>query len=382
MIKEIGLNINMEEKIFVTKSNLPEFNEYIEEIKDLWNTGILTNMGIKHQLLQKKLIEHLKLNDMELVVNGHMALEISLQSMELKGEVITTPFTFASTTHAIVRSGLTPVFCDINPIDFTIDAYKIESLITDRTTAILPVHVYGNICNIDKIQKIANKYNLKVIYDAAHSFGVELNNQGIGTFGDISCFSFHATKVFNSIEGGALCINNNNYIEKIKLLRNFGIEADGSILYSGTNAKMNEFAAAMGLCNLKYMNLAIKQRKIIFERYKEHLENIKGITLNPYPPNNVKSNYAYFPIIFDKDILGINRNDIQEILAKENIFSRKYFYPITSQTNCYINKYKGDTPIAKYISNNVLCLPIYPGLNLEIIDKICNIILNKINKEK
>ena len=203
----------MGDKILVTRSSMPDLNEYVDEIKELWETHWLTNMGVKHQKLQKDLEEYLSVEHIDLLTNGHMALELTLQAMDLQGEVITTPFTFASTTHAIIRNGLKPVFCDINPEDFTMDISKIEALITDKTCAILPVHVYGNVCNVEEIQRIADKYGLKVIYDAAHTFGERYDDKGIGSFGDASCFSFHATKVFNTIEGGAVCYKNKELVK-------------------------------------------------------------------------------------------------------------------------------------------------------------------------
>ena len=264
------------EKILVTRSSMPDLEEYIDEIKDLWETHWLTNMGVKHQELQAKLVEYLNVKNVELLTNGHMALELSMQAMNLQGEVITTPFTFASTTHAIVRNGLKPIFCDINPVDFTIDVTKLESLITDKTCAIVPVHVYGNVCNIDEIDRIAKKYGIKVIYDAAHTFGVEYKGKGIGTFGDASCFSFHATKVFNTIEGGAVCYTNESFGRALYRLKNFGIKDQETVDGIGANAKMNEFCAAMGLCNLKHVDNEIEKRKKVYERYISHLEKIEG----------------------------------------------------------------------------------------------------------
>jgi dTDP-4-amino-4,6-dideoxygalactose transaminase len=234
-------------KILVTRSSMPELQEYINEIKSIWDTHWLTNMGVKHQELQKNLIDYMGVEQIELLTNGHMALELSMQAFNLEGEVITTPFTFASTTHAIVRNGLKPVFCDIDPITFTMDPSKIEKLITDKTSAIVPVHVYGNICNIEEIDRIAKKYGLKVIYDAAHTFGETYKGKGIGTFGDASCFSFHATKVFNTIEGGCVCYHDEEFGRALYKLKNFGIRNEEIVDGVGANAKMNEFCAAMGL---------------------------------------------------------------------------------------------------------------------------------------
>ncbi len=257
------------DKILVTQSSMPDLDDYINEIKDIWDTRWLTNMGSKHQRLQAQLKDYLDVNNIDLLTNGHMAIELTIQAMGLTGEVITTPFTFASTTHAIVRNGLTPVFCDINPDDYTIDVTKLESLITEKTSAIIPVHVYGNICNVEEIDKIAKKHNLKVIYDAAHTFGVKYKGKGIGCFGDASCFSFHATKVFNTIEGGAVCFKDEAFLDEIYNLKNFGIRDPETVSGISANAKMNEFRAAMGLCNLKNIDTEIAKRKAVVERYRE-----------------------------------------------------------------------------------------------------------------
>jgi dTDP-4-amino-4,6-dideoxygalactose transaminase len=247
---------------------MPELNEYMDEIKDLWESHWLTNMGPKHKQLQSELCKYMGVENIDLFTNGHMAIELTLQALNLQGEVITTPFTFASTTHAIVRNGLEPVFCDIDPVTFTMDTDKLESLITDRTCAILPVHVYGNVCNIEEIERIAHKYELKVIYDACHTFGETYKGKGIGSYGDASCFSFHATKVFNSIEGGAVCFKDKRLGELLYDLKNFGIHGPEEVSAVGANAKMNEFCAAMGLCNLKHLEEEIGKRKIVADRYK------------------------------------------------------------------------------------------------------------------
>ncbi len=362
-------------KIPLIYSSMPSIEEYIEEIRSIWDTHWLTNMGPKHEEFRTKLKNYLKVKNIDLLTNGHMALELAIQALELKGEVITTPFTFASTTHAIVRNGLTPVFCDINSKDFTIDESKIESLITDKTTAIVPVHVYGNICNVEEIERIANKYDLKVIYDAAHTFGEEYKGKGVGTFGDVSCFSFHATKVFNSIEGGAVCFNDDKLVSKFESLKNFGINGSESVDYIGANAKMNEFSAAMGICNLRHIEQNIEKRKLLVERYIENLDNINGIIVNKVN-NDVKSNYSYFPIVINEKVFGKSRDELYELLLNENIETRKYFYPLTSEFECYKGVYDSNTtPVAKYISERVLTLPLYADLTLEDVDYICKTIL-------
>lgn len=372
----------MENKILVTRSSMPNIEEYIEEIKSIWDSRWMTNMGVKHNELEVKLEEYLDVDKISLFSNGHMALELALQAMNLKGEVITTPFTFASTTHAIVRNGLTPVFCDINESDYTIDVNKIENLITDKTCAIVPVHVYGNICNIDEIERIAKKYDLKVIYDAAHTFAVRYKDKGIGTYGDASMFSFHSTKVFNTIEGGAICFKDKELGKRLYQLKNFGIKSETVVDGIGANAKMNEFQAAMGLCNLRYIDREIEKRKRIVERYRENLINVDGIKLCE-PQKNVISNYSYFPVVFDENIFGATRNEVCEKLKENNIFARKYFYPLTSGFDCFNGKYDVDeTPIALYISKRILTLPLYADLELNEVDRICKVIMSLNNKLK
>lgn len=362
----------MKQKINVTKSSMPSYEEYCEEIKSIWDTVHLTNMGPIHNKLKDKLKDYLKVANIELFVNGHLALYCALKSLKLKGEIITTPFTFASTTNAIIQAGCTPIFCDVKD-DYTIDENKIASLITDKTTAILGVHVYGNICNVDAIDKIANKYNLKVIYDAAHAFGVEYNGKGIGSYGDVSMFSFHATKVFHTIEGGCLTFKDEKLAKEIALQRNFGVNGDELELF-GTNAKMNEFQAAMGICNLRAIDKEIKKREQVFIRYNERLGNIEGITLLK-KQINVKRNFAYYPILVDEKKFGETRDFIAERLLEQDILARKYFYPLVSENKKFSNDETVNTPIAKQFSKNILCLPLYADLSIEEVDRICDIIL-------
>lgn len=366
----------MNKQILVTRSSMPDFEEYCNEIKELWETHWLTNMGVKHKELEKSLLEYLKTPNITLFTNGHLALECVITAFNFpKGsEVITTPFSFASTTHAISRNGLVPVFCDINPENFTIDADKIESLITEKTCAIIPVHVYGNLCDVEKIEEIAKKYNLKVIYDAAHAFGVKKNGIGVSNFGDASMFSFHATKVFNTIEGGAVTYKDKKLNKILYDIKNFGITGPESVEYIGGNAKMNEFQAAMGICNLRHVDNEIEKRKKVVERYRERLGNVEGIKLIPIQ-KEIKENYAYFPVIFDN--YKYTRDEIFKKLGKENIIARKYFYPLINDFECYKGKYSSkDTPIAKYMADRVLTLPLYADLELEIVDRICKIILD------
>lgn len=367
----------MESKILVTRSSMPSMEEYIEEIRSIWDSHWLTNMGEKHKALQAELQKYMGVPAVELLTNGHMALELSLQAMNLQGEVITTPFTFASTTHAIVRNGLEPVFCDIDPETYTMDVTRIERLITDRTCAILPVHVYGNICNIEEIERIAHKYGLKVLYDAAHTFGETYKGQGIGNFGDASCFSFHATKVFNTIEGGAVCYRDPDMGRRLYELKNFGIHGPEEVDAVGANAKMNEFCAAMGLCNLRHVDEEIAKRRAVVERYREHLEGVDGLRLNVQQPE-VRSNYAYFPVVFDENLFGASRNEVMDALAQNGIGARKYFYPLTNTFECFHGKYDVDaTPVALHVAKRVLTLPLYADLSMEDVDRICKIVLEQ-----
>ncbi|OKZ73776.1 MAG: aminotransferase [Clostridium sp. 26_22] len=366
-------------KIMVTQSSMPKIDEYMEEIKSIFESKWLTNMGEKHIELEKNLKNYLDIKNISLFTNGHTALTIGIQSMNFPkgGEVITTPYSFASTTHAIVENGLKPIFCDIDPETYTIDVNKIERLITNKTCAILPVHVYGHVCDVENIDKLAKKYNLKVIYDAAHVFGVKYKGKSVAEYGDMSMFSFHATKVFNTIEGGALVYKDENLKSYIDKLKNFGINGPDHVEYVGINGKMNEFCAAMGICNLRHINGEIEKRKRVYERYVERLSNIEGVQLSLIQ-DNVLPNYAYFPVIFDKEKYGKSRDEVQQELAQNNIYSRKYFYPLISDYECYKDNFdSNETPIAKNISDNVLTIPMYADLELKDVDRICDIILKK-----
>ncbi len=366
------------DKILVTRATLPPIEEFMEEIKSIWDNRWLTNMGDKHIALQKQLETFLKVTHVELMVNGHMALELAIQAFDLKGEVITSPFTFASTTHAIVRNGLKPVFADIKESDCTLDPEQIEGLITNKTCAILPVHVYGNICDIKAIEDIAQRYNLKVIYDAAHAFGEEYDKIGVGNYGDASMFSFHATKVFNSIEGGCVCFSENEYKDKLYNLKNFGIRSPEVVEAVGANAKMNEFQAAMGICNLRHIEENIQLRKKIVNRYQARLGGVKGIKVWHEQPN-VKHNYSYFPIFIDDEKYGMDRDALFDILDQNGIGTRKYFYPLTSCFDVYKEMFDvGKTPVAFRISNQVMTLPLYPDLQMETVDYICDIISDNV----
>ncbi len=357
-------------KINVTKSSMPSYEEYCEEIKSIWDTVHLTNMGPLHNKLQDQLEQYLSADNIDLFVNGHLALYCALKALKLKGEIITTPFTFASTVNAIVQAGCTPVFCDVKS-DYTIDENKIEALITKNTSAILAVHVYGNVCNVKEIEKIAKKYNLKVVYDSAHAFGVEYEDKTISNYGDVNMFSFHATKVFHTIEGGCLTYKDSSLKTNIQKERNFGINGEKLECF-GTNAKMNEFQAAMGICNLKHIDGELELRRRVVERYDTQLKNVKGLKILEFS-SKIKRNYAYYPILIDRNEFGYNRNEVCEKLKEFDVISRKYFYPLVSD-NAEFGGQRFNVDNARYYSENVLCLPLYSSLELKDVDKICNII--------
>ncbi len=363
--------------INVTRSSLPAFEEYCEEIRELWDSRWLTNNGVKHKAFSAMLKAYLDTPCLTLFANGHLALENILEAMKLPkgGEVITTPFTFASTTHAIVRSGLKPVFCDINDRDYTIDVTQLESLITPETAAILPVHVYGNLCDTDAIASIARRHGLRVIYDAAHAFGVRRGGVSAACFGDASMFSFHATKVFHTVEGGAVCYADSRLEQPLNDIKNFGIHGPEDVLYVGGNAKMNELQAAMGICNLRHIDDEIKKRGEADRRYRERLSGVRGIKLcEPQP--GVQPNYAYFPVVFDG--YRYTRDEVAELLKKHDIAARKYFYPLTNSFACYSGTEGFEphsTPVAADIAQKMLTLPLFADLSIQTVDRICDIIL-------
>lgn len=364
--------------INVTRPSLPPFEEYCAEIQDIWESKWLSNSGQKHQALQRELGTVLGTDGIELTVNGHMALELSLAALNLKGEVITTPFTFASTIHAIVRNGLTPVFCDIDPATLTLDPKKVEKLVNPGTCAAMPVHLYGNICDIDEIDAIAQKNHIKVIYDAAHAFGEQWKGRGIGAFGDAACFSFHATKPFNSAEGGAACIRDPEVRNRLLKMRNFGIRDEEHVDFAGTNAKMNELSAAMGLCNLRHFDDEVRKRECVDRRYRQNLQDVSGITLRSLQ-SEVRQNYSFFPILIDPDLFGATRDEVFDKLAANQIFCRKYFFPLASEYGCYQGRFGApeDTPVALKASRRVLTLPIYADLPLDQVDRICELLLER-----
>ncbi len=361
--------------INVTRSSMPPFEEYCEEIRELWDSHWLTNMGIKHRSLETELKRYLGCELLTLFTNGHLALENVLEAFGLRGEIITTPFTFASTTHAIVRCGCKPVFCDIDPVSYTMDPEKLEALITEKTAAILPVHVYGNLCDVDRIAEIAGRHSLPVIYDAAHSFGVFRDGISSANFGDAAMFSFHATKVFHTIEGGAVSCHDDGILRRLCDLKNFGIHDEENVPYVGGNAKMNEFCAAMGLCNLRHLEEEIEKRRRVVEHYDERLHGVEGLQLNRRQ-ENVRSNCAYYPVVFDGE--RFNRDRVFENLSARGILPRKYFYPLTNAFACYAGQPgfdPADTPVASSVAERVLTLPLYADLSPETVDQVCDILL-------
>jgi len=365
------------EKITVTKPFLPPREEFEQYVDEIYAADWLTNNGPLSQRLEAELKKFLGADNVSLMVNGHLALEVALKGLGIRGEVITTPFTFASTTHALTLNGITPVFCDIRADDLTMDPNAIEPLITERTTAILPVHVYGHPCDTDKIEAIARRHGLKVIYDAAHTFGVKKNGHSLACCGDVSMFSFHATKLYHTIEGGALIYGDSALTRIFNAYKNFGIEGEERVDYVGGNAKMNEFQAAMGLANLPYVPALIAERRAITELYRAQLAGIPGITMfYPDRETGVEYNYAYLPILVDEGRFGESRDALYEQLKENNIFTRRYFWPIVPDFGCYREKHAADAlPVARRAGAQVLCLPIYNGLAPEKILKICRFIV-------
>ena len=364
-------------KIYVVKPSLPPIEEYVKEISDIWETGIMTHQGPKHNRLVEELKTFMDVDNLTLFANGHLALELGLESFGFQGEVITTPFTFASTTQAILRNGLKPVFCDINLDDYTIDCDKIEELITEKTVAIVPVHVYGNLCDVERIHAIAKKHNLKVIYDGAHAFGVKYKGVDVSHFGDAVMFSFHATKVLNTVEGGCLVYQDEEKKQLLEGYRQFGqIVGTDVTPYIGTNAKMTDIHAAMGLCNLRHFDEYISKRKSIVKRYRERLGGIEGIKICK-EQENVTSNYAYFSVVFEEEKTGISRDMAVNALAENNIVVRKYFYPLCSDFEIVRGLgIDASVPVAKYISDRVITVPCYSDLELEDVDRICDTIIS------
>ncbi len=343
--------------INVTKTYLPNKEKYQKYVDEIYRNGWITNSGPLVNKLEKRLAEYLGVKNIVLVASGTAALEIAYRTLGLEGYAITTPFSFVATTSSLVTNGLKPIFADIDPHALTIDPEKIEALITPNTSAIVPVHVFGNACDVEAIGKIAKKHHLKVVYDAAHAFGVQYRGESLLSYGDISTLSFHATKLFHTIEGGALIINDDTLVEKARYLINFGIENEESIPELGTNAKMNEFEAAMGLCMLDEIESILLKRKNVLERYIKELEGVVQLQArNIYSTRN----YGYFPIVLESEV---QRSKVQKALNSADIFPRRYFYP-SLDTLGYIEP-RQYMPISRDISKRILALPIYPELTEE-----------------
>ena len=362
--------------ILVTKPALPSIDEYTTLIQSIWEKRWLTNNGPLHEQLKEDLKHYLGVQNISLYTNGHNALEAALHALNLPrgSEVITTPYTFASTTHAIVRAGLKPVFCDISYDDYNIDVSKIEALITENTAAILPVHVYGTPCDVAAIDAIAKTHNLKVIYDAAHAFGVKLGDTPLCAFGDASMLSFHATKVFNTVEGGAVVSNSPEIIAEADKYKNFGMVGQEDFDEPGTNAKMSEFHAAMGICNLRHVDESIASRKKICDAYDAAFKGVRGIKVLSRA-DGVASNYAYYPVVIE-DAYGMTRDELCALLAAEGIFARKYFYPIITEFTCYKGVYdSAAVPVALDVSKRVLSLPLYDSMTDDEVGRVISAIL-------
>ena len=360
-------------RIQVARSSMPDFAAYCEEIRPLWDSHWLTNNGEKALALEAALCETLQTPNAVLFSNGHLALEAAIRAMGITGEAITTPFTFISTTHALVRCGVTPVFADVRPGDLTLDPSAVERLITERTTAIVPVHVYGGFCDVDAIGRIAQKHGLKVLYDAAHAFGAALGSRTASAFGDAQMYSFHATKVFHTIEGGAVTCESKALADALRLERNFGITGPEETVSVGGNAKMNEFQAAMGLCNLRGLAGELDKRRAVVARYRERLARVPGLRMLPAHEGD---NFAYLPVLFEG--FRLTRDAAFNLLAAYDVFARKYFYPLTTAAACYAGRFDpAATPVALRASENVMTLPLYADLALTDVDRICDILLSE-----
>ena len=359
--------------INVTKTDLPPLEDYIRYLKQIWSNRWVTNDGELLKLLEKRLMDHLNVKNLLIVSNGTSALQIALKSFKITGEVITTPFTFAATTNAILWENLTPVFADIDPETYNIDPRDVERKITNKSSAIIAVHVYGNPCYVDELQEIAENNGLILIYDAAHAFGVKYNNESILNFGDVSTLSFHATKIFNTAEGGAIVVKDEELFEKIRLMRNHGIKSEEKVVLPGINAKMTEFQAALGLCNLKYIKEKRKQRKNLYEYYKKNLRSSNGISFQEISASTY--NYSYMPVCFQ----NIETRDlVYSELIENDINPRKYFFPLTSNFDYFAKNGDLGLKTSFCVANRILCLPLYPDLNKDVVKIISDIILSKV----
>lgn len=364
------------ENIFVTRPILPPLEEFVPYLQQIWSSNVLTNGGPFHQQLEKALCDYLGVEHICLFTNGTIALVTALQALRITGEVITTPYSFAATSHSLRWNGIRPVFADINPSTLNLEPARIEAAITPQTTAIMPVHCYGHPCDVEAIQKIADNYNLKVIYDAAHAFGVQCNGGSVLNHGDLSVLSFHATKVFNTFEGGAIVCPDAKTKVRIDQLKNFGYIDEVTVVAPGINGKMSEFSAALGLLQLKYIDQALAQRKEIDTAYRERLKDVKGINFLKDTGEKV-ANYAYFPILVQADY-PIRRDELyQKLKDEKNIHTRRYFYPLISDFPMYrdlTSAHRDNLPVATARAQQVLCLPIYPGLDMSVVDEITHFI--------
>ena len=365
------------ERIYVTRPVFPTIEEVTEKLRDIWAAKWLTNNGPQHTMLEHELTKCLKVPYLSLFNNGTIALIVACQSLRLSGEVITTPFTFAATPHVLSWNNIAPIFCDVDAETMNIDADKIESMITPHTTAILAVHVFGTPCDVEKIQEVADRYGLRVIYDAAHAFGVEIGGRGIGTFGDISMFSFHATKLYHTVEGGALTHKNEHLKQRIDLLKNFGIKNEEEVVMPGINGKLNEISAAIGRIMLGYVEDERQKRIRLHEIYNEELADVDGLTLMPTCAADVKLNYQYYVIRIDEKIFGRSRDFVYDELRNYNVYARKYFHPLCSEFTCYrqLNSANpANLPVANEIGQQVLSMPMYGELREDDVRKICAIL--------
>jgi len=367
--------MNSKKPIYVTQPHLPDLKEFYPYLEAIWESKNLTNGGIFHQQLEEELCNYLGVEYISLFSNGTIAIVVALQALGIQGEVITSPYSFVATTNSLIWNNISPVFSDIDPISMNLDPARIESAITSKTQAILPVHCYGTPCDVERIQEIANKHQLKVIYDAAHSFGVKINGQSLLNYGDLSILSFHATKIFNTFEGGAVISHSPEMKRRIDQLKNFGFVDEVTVVESGINGKMSEINAAFGLLQLKHAKEVLSARQRVANSYNHGLKNMEGIVI---PQNNLSddSNHSYYPILVTKNF-RISRDQLYEKLKSEDIFSRRYFYPLISEFPMYKNIASSNSlnlPIATKIASEVLCLPIYPGLGEESVSKIIGMI--------
>lgn len=362
--------------IYVTQPSMPPLSEFSKYLKQIWDRKILTNNGPFHKQFEKELAQYLGVNYISLFANGTLALVTALQALRITGEVITTPFSFVATTHSLWWNNIKPVFADIEPEYFNLDPDKVEAAITPKTTAILPVHVFGNPCNTERFQQIADTYGLKLVYDAAHAFGVKINGNSILNFGDLSILSFHATKSFNTFEGGAIISHDEKVKKRIDLLKNFGFANETTVIEPGINGKMNEIQAAFGLVQLKHIDRYVAKRKEVTALYREKLAGIKGIRCL-HDKEGIMHSYSFFPILINAQFYGRSRNEVYEELKKNHIFSRRYFFPLISQFPTYRNLLsaaKENLPIAEEVTDQILCLPLFDDMDAEITTKICRLL--------